>query len=260
MATERLGRADGHSEKGLNETLRLLCKWRSVLLQNTLTKSEGTTVGGGPLSGLKFLSQSSEGCHIAKLLGTYEQPLHPFIEEAISEEYEYVVNIGSAEGYYAVGMARKMEKTIVHTFDIDENARHACSHLAAKNNVSERIAISGHFDHKDFGSYASTKSLVICDIEGGEQSLLDPVKAPALKNLDLIVESHECLIPGITDRLMKIFSDSHEILKIDDDGTRDLSQAPAWINKLSHLDQLLCVWEWRTGPTPWLVMRSRARS
>ena len=26
---------------------------------------------------------------------------------------------------------------------------------------------------------------------------------------------------------------------------------------LAHLDQLLAVWEWRSGATPWLVMRAR---
>jgi hypothetical protein len=27
---------------------------------------------------------------------------------------------------------------------------------------------------------------------------------------------------------------------------------------LAHRGQLLATWEWRSGPTPWLVMRSRA--
>ena len=29
---------------------------------------------------------------------------------------------------------------------------------------------------------------------------------------------------------------------------------PDWLAELNHLDQLLAVWEWRAGPTPWLVM------
>ena len=53
----------------LNNALRLLSKWRSVLIQNTLLKQQGTVVMQGPLQGLDFLSQSAEGCHIAKLLG-----------------------------------------------------------------------------------------------------------------------------------------------------------------------------------------------
>ena len=67
----------------LNNSLRLLSKWRSHLIQNTLLKEEGTKVLGGPLKGLDFIESSAEGCHIAKLLGTYEHPLQPSIESAI---------------------------------------------------------------------------------------------------------------------------------------------------------------------------------
>jgi len=67
----------------LNDALRLLSKWRSVLIQNTLLQQQGTIVLNGPLKGLDFLPQSTEGCHISKLLGCYEQPLQPYIEQVI---------------------------------------------------------------------------------------------------------------------------------------------------------------------------------
>ena len=38
----------------LNNSLRLLSKWRSVLIQNTFLKNEGTKVLKGPLAGLDF--------------------------------------------------------------------------------------------------------------------------------------------------------------------------------------------------------------
>ena len=73
--------SDNASEQvQLNNALRLLSKWRSVLIQNTLLQQQGTVVMQGPLAGMDFLPQSAEGCHIAKLLGCYEQPLQPFIE------------------------------------------------------------------------------------------------------------------------------------------------------------------------------------
>jgi len=33
--------------------------------------------------------------------------------------------------------------------------------------------------------------------------------------------------------------------------------APQWFNNLTHLDQLLATWEWRSGATPWLVMKAK---
>lgn len=88
----------GAEQAQLNNALRLLSKWRSVLIQNTLLQQQGTLVMQGPLQGLDFLPQSAEGCHIAKLLGCYEQPLQPFIEEAIVNAYPTILNIGCAEG------------------------------------------------------------------------------------------------------------------------------------------------------------------
>jgi hypothetical protein len=240
----------------LNNALRLLSKWRSVLIQNTVLKQQGTVVMEGPLKGLDFLPQSAEGCHIAKLLGCYEQPLLPFIEEAIQANYSTILNVGCAEGYYAVGMARRMPNTKVLAFDLNSKAQEVCAALAAKNNVADRITIGALFKPEDFANYAGQKVLVLCDIEGAERELLNPELAPALKGMDIIMESHECLIPGITQEIINRFQDSHTITLVEDNGQRQLQNAPKWFNNLAHLDQLLATWEWRSGPTPWLVMKA----
>lgn len=247
------GEADESAQ--LNNTLRLLSKWRSVLLRNTLLRNQGTLVMEGPLKGMDCLEQSAEGCHIAKLLGCYEQPLHFAIEEAIAAEYPQILNIGCAEGYYAVGMARRMPHTRVHAFDLNANAREVCAELAQKNGVTGQVTIGELFQPQDFDTYADQKTLVVCDIEGAERNLLDPAQAPALLTMDLIVESHDCLEPGMTQLLLKRFSATHDITVIEDDGQRQLSDPPRWFRNLANLDQLLAVWEWRSGPTPWLVMR-----
>jgi hypothetical protein len=244
----------------LNNALRLLSKWRSVLIQNTFLQQQGTLVMQGPLKGMDFLPQSAEGCHIAKLLGCYEQPLQPYIETAIQANYPTILNIGCAEGYYAVGMARRMPETKVMAFDLNPKAQEVCAALAQKNEVSDRIQIGALFNPEDFAAYADQKVLVLCDIEGAEKDLLNPEHSPALKGMDLIIESHECLIPGITRLLIERFTATHEITVIEDNGQRQLENAPTWFNNLAHLDQLLATWEWRSGPTPWLVMKARQQS
>ncbi len=241
----------------LNNALRLLSKWRSVLIQNTLLRQQGTVVLEGAVAGLDFLPQSAEGCHVAKLLGCYEQPLQPHIEAAIAEAYPTILNIGCAEGYYAVGMARRMPGTTVIACDTNPAAQQTCRALAEKNGVADRVTVSGHFESADFAHYAGERVLVLCDIEGGERALLDPVQAPALRGMDIIMESHDCIIPGVTRLMIERFSESHDIVQVEDDGQRQLSAAPPWFTSLAHLDQLLATWEWRTGPTPWLVMKAR---
>ncbi|MBK7002338.1 MAG: hypothetical protein IPH35_21025 [Rhodoferax sp.] len=244
----------------LNNALRLLSKWRSVLIQNTLLQHQGTVVQDGVVKGLDFLPQSAEGCHVAKLLGCYEQPLQPFLEVAIKTNYSTVLNIGCAEGYYAVGFARRMPDTRVLAFDLNQKAQDICKTLAEKNQVAERVTVGALFRPEDFANHAGLRVLVLCDIEGAERELLDPVLAPALTGMDLIVESHECLLPGITQVLIDRFASTHHITLVQDNGQRQLPRAPAWFNNLAHMDQLLAVWEWRSGATPWLVMRAKTIS
>jgi hypothetical protein len=254
-----LGQSEGNEAAQLNNSLRLLSKWRSALIQNTLLQQHGTVVMDGPLKGLDFLPQSAEGCHIAKLLGCYEQPLLPFIEQAIQTHYPTILNVGCAEGYYAVGMARRMPTTSVLAFDLNPEAQQVCAELAAKNGVADRVTVGALFRLEDFAAYAGKRVLVICDIEGGERDLLNPAAAPALAGMDLIVESHECLVPGITKELIKRFAPTHDITVVEDNGHRQLPNSPSWFNNLAHLDQLLAVWEWRSGPTPWLVMKAKGQ-
>jgi len=241
----------------LNNALRMLGKWRSASIQDLLLKQNGTLVQQGPLRGLDFVEASAEGCHVAKLLGTYEQPLHPYIEQAVGAAYATIVNIGCAEGYYAVGLARRLPDSRILAFDSNPRARASCQQLAQKNAVGSRVQIEALFQHADFAALPRHGTLVLCDIEGAERELLDPAKAPALQHLDLIVESHECLVPGVTRTLIERFAATHALTLVQDSGQRHLQAPPPWFLGLSHLDQLLAVWEWRSGPTPWLVMKSR---
>jgi precorrin-6B methylase 2 len=245
------------SPERLNAALRQLSKWRSVLIQNTWTGSNGTKVRDGVFAGMDFIAQSAEGCHIAKLLGTYEQPLQAAVERAIARDYRTVINIGCAEGYYAVGLARRMPQAKILAFDIDAKARTACAELAAKNGVSDRVEVGPEFTPADFARYRGASALVVCDIEGAEHSLLDPVAAPALTGMDLLVEAHDCDVAGLSQTLRERFEPTHAVSLIADSGSRDVESPPDWFTKLGHLDQLLAVWEWRIGPTPWLEIVRR---
>ena len=256
---ENLSRQSTDPSTSLNNSLRLLSKWRSVLIQNTLLGEDGTRVLGGPLKGLDFIENSAEGCHIAKLLGCYEQPLQHHINRVITGNYTRIINIGCAEGYYAVGFARALPSIISLAFDTDPKAQEACKLLAKKNGVADRVLVGGQFGIEDFAKYEKEAALVFCDIEGGEKELLDPKVAPALRNLDIIVESHECLCTGITEELLSRFRSTHDIEIVEDYGSRQLENPPSWFAQLAHLDQLLATWEWRSGPTPWLVMRSKLK-
>ena len=241
---------------GLVDSIRLLAKWRALLLQNAMLESGQEVVLSGPVKGLKVLERSAEGCHVPKLLGTYEQPLHNELYRIISEPYDNLLCVGAAEGYYAVGLSRVMPQTKIFAYDSNPKARQSCARLAEINGVLDRLVISETLTHIELQETLPGKTLMICDIEGGERALLDPTKAPALASYDMIVEAHDCFVPGISDLLASRFKKSHSVTKILDYGTRHVTDAPLWFTEMSHLDQLIAVWEWRSGPTPWLIMRT----
>ena len=70
---------------------------------------------------------------------------------------------------------------------------------------------------------------MLCDIEGAERELLDPLAAPALLGIDMIVECHDGAAKLLTDR----FTSSHDITPVADDGLRRLQDAPAWFRGLA---------------------------
>ncbi|MBL4928635.1 class I SAM-dependent methyltransferase [Fuscibacter oryzae] len=244
------------SEAQLLSALRLLAKWRSGMVATTLAKRSGTVVAHGPFAGMVYGVGAVEGGAAPRLLGLYEASLTPVIEKVIGGGYGLVIDVGCAEGYYAVGLARRMPGVRVMARDSDARAQGLCRDLAALNGVADRVEVGGVLTHDDFALCADQKTFVLCDIEGAEDGLLDPALAPGLAHADLLVEVHEGASRGLLARLTQRFAPTHTVTRID----RALSPAPlpGWMEELSDLDRLLAYWEWRAKPTPWLWMERRA--
>lgn len=252
-----LAEAEGPPELKLHHALRLLAKYRSVLVSNAIAKQSGKIVRNGPFKGMEFLAAATEGCTAPKLLGCYESELHPHIKGAIRRGYDRVINIGAAEGYYAVGMALRLPEAEIRAYDTDEKAQAACRKLAERNGVAGRVKTGGEFRGADFDALAEEggRTLVLCDIEGAERDLLDPERFPGLKRLDIVVELHDALDRGISKAVTARFMDSHETVVVPHGLPK--AELPPFFQAVDDLDRLLAVWEWRSGPTPWAVMLAR---
>lgn len=245
---------DGPDEQTLLHALRLLAKYRSTLIQNTIVSAHGTRVQGGPFAGMEFLAASAEGCHVPKLLGCYEEELHGFLSTLRQRAYDAIVDIGCAEGYYAVGMKRLAPAAKVFAYDIDERARASCAELASRNGV--QVTVGSEFRHEDFAGFAGRRTLVWCDIEGAECQLLDPAAAPALAGMDIVVELHPTKERHAGNVVPPRFASTHDIEFLQ--GGPHHPRLPRFLQQSGHLDQLLAQWEWRSAPTPWAIMRSKA--
>ena len=123
--------------------------------------------------------------------------------------------------------------------------------------MAVRKSIGGTFEHSDFDMCLREPTLVLCDIEGAEEALLDPLKAQGLKAADILAEVHGCFNDGLSEKIAARFETTHSVAKINRDV--DMSVLPDWMETLSDMDRLMALWEWRIGPTPCLCMQARDR-
>lgn len=235
--------------------LRLLAKWRSGLVAATLAQRSGTRVLSGPFQGMDYCVAATEGGRAPRLLGVYEAGLAPVIEAAVARSYPLVIDVGCAEGYYAVGMALRLRRARILARDLDPRAQERCRALAKANGVAARVEIGGAMGPGDFAICTAQPTLVICDIEGAEDQLLNPEAAPGLRAADILVECHDGMVPGLSDRIAARFAESHHVTRIG--RVLNATALPGWTEELSDLDRLLALWEWRASPTPWLWLERR---
>jgi hypothetical protein len=242
-------------QASLANALRLLAKYRSHVLQYELASSRPAQVQAGPFRGMKYVDHSAEGCHLPKLLGCYEHELQPYFEAAIRTPYEHVVNVGCAEGYYAVGLALRLPRAVVHAYDINPGARAMCTKIAGRNGVAERVRVGEAFTSASFGEFAGKRTLFVIDIEGSETELFAGASDASLAGGDFIVECHDGAPAQVSAPLLERLKRTHAARLVG----HVLPQfaPPAFLERHGHLDQLLAVWEWRGHPTPWLVAASR---
>jgi hypothetical protein len=246
---------DNPNQQVVNRILRVLGRWRQALILQVYLREEGPVIWGGPFRGMAYQIAATEGAVLPRLLGVYESELHPHLQAFAGEALDCVIDVGCAEGYYAVGLARLMPGATIYAHDIDPKAQAACRLLAQKNGVEARVQVGGEFKPTDFEAFAGLRGLVMVDAEGAEVDILRPDLSPALAGLNLIVETHDVYREGNLAELTARFSPTHDIVRVDQH--YPAFKPPPWFREMPHLDRLLALWEWRAAPTPWLVMRPK---
>lgn len=168
-------------------------------------------VQNGHFKGMKYIKRSSGSALLPKILGSYEEPIQEWIREVIEDKnYVSILDIGCAEGYYAVGFAMRLSNTKIFAYDIEEEARKNSKELKELNKIMN-IEINAECTHEELNFKSKENTLIFCDIEGFEKILLDPQKVPNLKYVDLIIESHDSFVPNITEDLIARFYMTHTI-------------------------------------------------
>ena len=153
-----------------------ILNWEKTAYVETLICQEispDNKVLTGPFKGMVYAELKSTGSPLLpKILGSYEDELHDIFAKIIPYRYNTVIDVGCAEGYYAVGLAMRLPAATVYAFDTDEVGLARCKKMAEINKVANRVILKGFCDANTLRDFDyKHPSLVICDCEGYEQQL-----------------------------------------------------------------------------------------
>jgi len=208
----------------------------------------------GPFKGMQLVREKAwdDGNLSTKCLGCYEEELHGEIERQIARlakiERPKIVDLGCAEGYYAVGLARRLPNAEVWGVDICKQSLDILD-VAAKINgvhVLTDQAIAEVMQKPDF---------VLVDVEGDEINYLKLDWFPDLERADILVECHDCDELPITTPLFDRFQVTHDIELIEE-GARNPNKFEI-LRRQRSLHRWMAVCEGRPCTMQWLAMRAK---
>jgi len=167
---------------------------RSELSRRVFRRLDGI-VRYGPLSGLRLLTQATWGAgdRAGMLLGLYEQTVVTAISEALRDRHIFI-DIGAADGYYAVGLVNSGRARRSVAFDKSEKARRSTLLLAELNGVQDRVEIRGQADTDTLIAVmapdAPRDCVILCDAEGAELDIFDEAAFERLSGAVVVIEIH----------------------------------------------------------------------
>jgi hypothetical protein len=215
----------------------------------------------GPFKGLTYPEFRSFGSSLVnKILGCYEMELHPLFERLKQKNYSAIVDIGSAEGYYANGLARMFPTAKIFAFDTNFEALDFCRQMASFNGVEDRLQ-TGAFCSTEtlLNLNLGNKALIVSDCEGFEKELFTKQLVDSLSGHDVLVEVHDYIDIEISTNLRRVFSKTHDIISIQsiDDIQKALTYDYSELEGFCLADRKMLLAEYRPSIMEWFFFSPR---
>lgn len=158
-------------------------------------KLAGSRILAGPFAGV-VLEKLNWGRRdfVAYSGGIYEKEVLSYLVNT-KGHFKTFVDIGAADGYYAVSTLKNNFFEYVHAFEKSSTSRKIIKFNAELNQVSRKLSIHGKFDigferylgvDFDWGS-----TLILSDIEGAEFELFDADLLTGISGAHIIIELHK---------------------------------------------------------------------
>jgi hypothetical protein len=222
------------------------------------------TIMHGVFAGMKYPELTSiNSALFPKLLGSYEKEIEPLLEVICDNQYSEIVDIGCAEGYYAVGLAMRIKTAKVFAFDTNIDAIRLCNEMAQLNDVSKRVITGSFCDAQTLLNLPLTKrALIISDCEGYEKELFSKDTVPFLAQYELLIEVHDFIDIEISSYLRELFELTHniEVYSSIDDIKKAQQYAYKELESFSLEEKKQILREGRPAIMEWFYMEPRKRN
>jgi hypothetical protein len=218
----------------------------------------------GIFKGMRYVNESICGSILPKYLGLYEIELAPVFEGLFQLPIGTIIDVGAAEGYYAVGLARRFPSSTVIAFEATEEGRELLQEVISRNGVGRRVHMKGLCDAPMLKAETEAcdpngSHLLVMDVEGAEEDLLRLHSAADLRRFHIVIELHDWVDAGMGERLRDKFAPTHVATLIE--ARRrvpgDLTIPLSPLKRLFLSPSLLSFSHERRLPMRWLVLEPR---
>lgn len=238
-------------QQRLLHLFELMPQYLAMAVGATLQQRVGGVVQSGLFAGMKLPLDAGFIISPPQLIGSYELELQPHFQRLSARGYDVLVDAGSADGYYVAGLGRLWGPSEIYAFDIDQSLHPRCRALAEANGVADRVRYGAAFDPSALDRLAGRRTFLLCDIEGAEFGMIDPVRHPALAAVDIVIELHPS--EGRTaEGLADAFRPTHDVTLVQP--MRRPLDPPACLDGMSEIQKLIALCEFRGAENPWAVM------
>lgn len=216
-------------------------------------------VAHGPFKGMKLSNDVwwSSNDRITQTLGIYEQHVLEKLQIFSKQGAVRFIDIGAADGYYAIGLAYSKIYSEVFAFEIEPQGQEKIKENAIKNKCADIISIAGEANYSALENLVSEgiKTTILIDIEGAEYELLCDEMLSLLSNCFVICELHPWLVDdgyNLQDKLLRMAKSRFnvELIKREDYSPNIFSE----LDDLSDEERLVAVGEGREKNMNWMVL------
>ena len=218
-------------------------------------------VAHGPFKGMELPREAWWGTKDAcsKLIGVYEKQVQDELV-SLAPSASILIDIGAADGYFAVGAVRSGLYEHAICFEISEQGRQRLKANAELNRVAGKIEIHGEADTASLAPILANNDsgVILCDIEGAEFELLSEQILESARKFHFVVELHHRFIPDGEAKKSQLLDRASSLFD-----TKVIRSADIQVGAFRELDRfndtqrLLAFNEGRGAAMEWLVMVPR---